>query len=90
MIAAHAEAHSAVGADHGVLFAHAAAATGADGNRGTMAVHDACGDQAPGNYLLAPAFSFNKGSHDVLLSAVMRVVAPRRSAPKRAVLQAGT
>ena len=90
MIAAGAEAHSALRADHGVLFAQATAATGTDGNGGTMAIHHACGYQAPGNYLLAPAFSFNKGSHDVLLSAVMRVVAPRRSAPERAVLRAGT
>ena len=90
MIAANAEGHSAVWADHGVLFTQAAAATGTDGNRGSMAVHRACGHQASGNYLLAPAFSFNKGSHDVLLSPVMRVVAPRRSAPKQAVLRAGT
>ncbi len=82
MVAAGAETHAALGADHCVLFAQAVTAAGADGNRRTMAVHGACGYQASGNHLLAPAFSFNKGSHGVLLSAVMKVVAPRRSSDR--------
>ena len=78
MVAARAETHAAFVADNLVVFTQAVAAAGADGNRGTMAVHDAGCHQAPGDNLLAPAFSFNEGSHDVLLSAVMKVVPPRR------------
>lgn len=81
MVAARAETHAAFVADDLVVFTHAIAASRADGNRRTVAIHNALSDQAPGNHLLAPAFSFNKGSHDVLLSAVIRVVLPRRAAP---------
>lgn len=79
VVAAGAETHAALRAGHFVILAQAAAATGADGHRGTMAIHYALSDQAPGHYLFAPAFSLNKWSHGVLLSAVIRVeVAPRR------------
>jgi hypothetical protein len=79
VVAAGTETDAAFLANHFVIFAQAIAATGADGNRGTMAIHDPLSDQAPSHYLFAPAFSFNKWSHGVLLSAVIRVeVAPRR------------
>ena len=81
MVAAGAEAYAALVADDFMIFTQAVATTRADGNRGTMAIHNALGHQASGDYLLTPAFSFNKGSHDVLLSAVIRVVLPRRAAP---------
>ena len=71
VVAAVAESEAAVAADQFVIFANAAAANRTKGNRGTTAIHNASGDQASGHNLLAPAFSFNEGSHDVLLSAAM-------------------
>ena len=83
VVAADAEADPALPTDHFVIFAQAAAATGTDGNCRTMAIRCARGYQASGDDLFAPAFSFNEGSHIVLLSAVMNFVVPRRAAPKR-------
>ena len=71
VVATLAEGDAAFGADHFVIFANAATANRAEGNRGTTAIHNPRGDQASGDDLLAPAFSFNEGSHDVLLSSAM-------------------
>jgi hypothetical protein len=81
VVAAGAEAYAALVADDLMVFTQAIATTGADGNRGTMAIHNALGHQASGDYLLAPAFSFNEGSHDrAPFSCYKGCVAPARGA----------
>jgi hypothetical protein len=68
MVTAHAKALAAQRTEDLVLLAQSIAATGADGNRWALAAHYPLGYQASGNHLLAPAFRFDEGSHDVLLS----------------------
>ena len=71
VVAAFAKSEAAIAANQFVIFADTATANRAQRDRGTTAIHNASGDQASGHNLLAPAFSFNEGSHDVLLSAAM-------------------
>lgn len=73
VVAAFAKSEAAIAANQFVIFANTATANRAQRDRGTTAIHNASGYQASGDYLLAPAFSLNEGSHKVLLSAAMRL-----------------
>jgi len=84
MVTAHAKALAAQRTEDLVLLAQSIAATGADGNRWALAAHYPLGYQASGNHLLAPAFRFDEGSHDVLLSLWTVQGASRDTASRRA------